>query len=492
MEAEETNPIADNLYTYTTTLQKDLYPYTDNLYTETQQKVLFALPIIPGILSVIGSSLIIYVIFSDAKRKLQRVYHRVLAAYSVIDVMVSLQHALSSLVVPKGTPGVYGAMGNWYTCQANGFFIQFGFSLGLYLAFICLYYLLMVKYTFRGETIAKKIEVYVHIFAFLFPLLQGVLMVVLDMYNPSNISTGQCFINCYPANCVREDGIECERGEDYVVWNLINYPPLAVYFQVVLISCVLTYRTVKNTKIRQDRWSFPRSNLIDLRSAAFTPERVTPDTRKHSRRDQLWAFITRRPLDLDGRDHTSVGRVEPLTETTQQTFIQCMMYITSFFVTYIAVGVVSVGALVFDGVEENRTFYFFWVSLSKILVPSSGIWNFSIFCRPRLIILRKRNPDVSTMALLWQIIFHSKQQTAATQRIPIAPLSIKDENDDDEFTPELFTANRDSVEEENNDDIDLDASTLPPSQFQLDAEGNCIPSQSETNDEIVLGAIRLS
>ena len=412
MEAEERNPLPDNLFTYTATQQNDLYPYTDNLYTETQQKVLFALPIIPGILSVIGSSLIIYVIFSDAKRKLQRVYHRVLAAYSVIDVLVSVQYVLSSMVVPKGTPGVYGAMGNWYTCQASGFFLQFGFSLGLYLAFICLYYLLMVKYLVRGEIIAKKIEVYVHIFAFLVPLLQGVLMVVLDQYNPANISTGQCFINCYPANCIREDGVECERGEDYIVWDLIAYPPLAVYFQVVLISCVMTYRTVKTTRNRQNRWSFSQSNLnVDVRSSAFTPERVTHATRKHSRWGQLWAFVTRRPLAVDGRDRTSVGHAA-LTETTQQTFIQCMLYITSFFLTYIAIGVVSVGALVFDGVEKNRTFYFFWVSLAKICVPSTGIWNFWIFCRPRLIILRKRNPDVSTTALLWQIIFHSKQQTA--------------------------------------------------------------------------------
>jgi hypothetical protein len=88
--------------------------------------------------------------------------------------------------------------------SSNGFFLTV-FSLGLYLAFIYLYYLLMVKYRVRGEAIAKKIEVYVHIFAFLFPLLPGVVMVVFDMYNPGNITTGQCFINCYPANCLREE-----------------------------------------------------------------------------------------------------------------------------------------------------------------------------------------------------------------------------------------------------------------------------------------------
>jgi hypothetical protein len=458
----------------------DLYEYTDNLYTETQQKVLYALPIIPGILSMIGSSLILYVILSDAKRKLQRVYHRVLMAYSTIDVMVSLQYVLSSLVVPKGTPGTYGAIGNWYTCQASAFFLQFGFSLGLYLAFICLYYLLMVKYRVRGENIAKKIEVYVHMFAFLVPLLQGVLMVVLDMYNPGNIATGLCFINCYPANCLREDDVQCERGENYIIWILVAYPQLFVNFVAVLITSVLTYQTVNETKKRQSRWDFSRSNLSAevAQSSVFLATRgSTPgDTRKHSRRDQLRSFVSRSSLDL-----TQGGRakVDPLAETTRQTFIQCTLYVVSFFVTYIAVGATTIGQVFFDGVEEHRTFYFFWVSLTKISIPSSGIWNFWIFCRPRLVVLRKQNPDVSTMTLLWQIIFRSKQQAAAPARTrkPVLPpvpevhaapvqssttfesSSLQDENDDDYdgFTPELYAANNDPIGEENKDGIDADS-----------------------------------
>jgi hypothetical protein len=45
-------------------------------------------------------------------------------------------------------------------------------------------------------------------------------MVVIDiMFNPGKIATGKCFINCYSANCVREDEVECERGENYKVWS---------------------------------------------------------------------------------------------------------------------------------------------------------------------------------------------------------------------------------------------------------------------------------
>jgi hypothetical protein len=211
-------------------------------------------------------------------------------------------------------------------------------------------------------------------------------------------------------------------------------------------------------------------------------ERVTPtDTRNHSRRDQLWAFVSRSPLDQDGSDRTPVDRAiaDPLAETTRQTLIQCTLYIGSFFVTCIADGVNIVGQVFFDAVEKHRTFYhFFWVSVIKILIPSTFIWNFWIFWRPRLIVLRKQTPDVSTMALLWRIIFHSKQQQqsapartrmlipAQVPEVYAAPspssttfvsTSFQDENNGDDFTPERDAANNNPREEENGDGIDIDA-----------------------------------
>jgi hypothetical protein len=320
----------------------------------------------------------------------------------------------------------------------------------------------------------------------------------------TNITTGQCFINCFPANCLRENEVECERGENYIVWILVAYPQLFVNFIAVLITSVLTDQTVNKTKNRQSRWDFSRSNLNAqvVRSSVYFAERGsmdTPagDTRKHSRRDLLWSFVSRSSLDRDGSDPTPGGRAtaDPLAETTRQTFIQCTLYVVSFFVTYVAVGVITIGQVFFDAVEEHRTFYFLWVSLIKILVPSSGIWNFWIFCRPRLVVLRKQNSDVSTKALLWQIIFHSKQQqsgTPARTRIPVlppvpevhaasvqssttfVPSSLQDKNDDDDFTPERHAGNDDPTgEEESEDGIDVDACSVPPtgrSKFDLDTK----------------------
>jgi len=151
---------------------------SDNLYSEQQQKVLFALPMLSGTLSILGSSTVICILLRDGRRKLKRVYHRLLLVYSGIDCVVSFNYALSSLVVPVGTPNTFGALGNWKSCQASGFLLQFAQSLGLYSAFLCVYYLMILRYKVREETIAKRIEPFVHVFGLLSPLLFGILMVV--------------------------------------------------------------------------------------------------------------------------------------------------------------------------------------------------------------------------------------------------------------------------------------------------------------------------
>ena len=109
---------------------------SDNLYSERQQIVLFVLPIVSGALSILGSTALMFILLKDWRRKLRRVYHRSLLAYSCIDFVVSLQYGLSSLVVPVGTPNTFGALGNWTTCQASGFFLQFAQSLGLYFTLV--------------------------------------------------------------------------------------------------------------------------------------------------------------------------------------------------------------------------------------------------------------------------------------------------------------------------------------------------------------------
>jgi hypothetical protein len=377
--------------------------YRDNLYSPLQSKVLTLIPMFTGSLSAIGSSVIIYIILSDRKLKLKRVYHRLLLAYSSVDFCFSINFGLSALVVPRGTPGVWGALGNQATCEASGFVTQFGQSSALYAAFLSLYYLLILRYKVREETIAKRIEPTIHLFAFFFPFTFAIAMLCLDMYNPSNINIGWCFINVYPADCLRREEVECKRGEDYAMWLALNNAPFFVYFAIVLVSSVLTYLKVRSFELRtSSQWTFNSQSR-----------------------------------------HRS-----------KEISIQAGLYIVAFLFTYALFGVSTLVGPSAEGVEENRHIYFPLSVLVKIFLPLQGFWNCIIFVRPRYTALKRRNRHLKCWQIVKQIVFYSNEAAQRKQKlrsqiqesesadqicVGVSSMVIVDccANGKDDFTPEI-------------------------------------------------------
>lgn len=224
--------------------------YRDQLYTEQQSRILVNVPRLTGSLSILGSSVIIFIILNERRQKLRRIYQRILLAYSVFDILCSFNYALSSVVVPRNTPGVWGAMGTTATCNASGFANQFTFSLGLYGSFICVYYVLVLRYNIAEETLTKKVEPIVHFMAICIPLALGSIMLYKDMYNPANIFVGWCFVNCYPMDCLRRDEIECERGADYELWSILHNAPFFCF--LFECGCVLRSHFPNSSKLGKE------------------------------------------------------------------------------------------------------------------------------------------------------------------------------------------------------------------------------------------------
>jgi hypothetical protein len=159
--------------------------HDEPLYSVAQQAVLTLLPSFTGTLSVLGSIAIIYIILQDRKKKLSHVYHRLVFTMSCLDIFNSTNYALSSLVVPKGTPNVWGAHGTIATCSASGFIMQLGaVAVPLYSGCLALYYLMMIRYRVKERFIAKWVEPFMHIIAFGYPLVSAIIPLLYKMYNP--------------------------------------------------------------------------------------------------------------------------------------------------------------------------------------------------------------------------------------------------------------------------------------------------------------------
>jgi len=118
--------------------------------------------------SILGSSLIIYMVFSDRKKKLVRPYHRIMLMMSIFDVLQSTSMVISVAAFPYDS-GILGAKGNNHTCIAQGFFLILGCAVPLYNSCLNIYYVLTIRYNVSSERFLK-LEPILHMISILAPL----------------------------------------------------------------------------------------------------------------------------------------------------------------------------------------------------------------------------------------------------------------------------------------------------------------------------------
>jgi hypothetical protein len=82
-------------------------------------------------------------------------------------------HDLYSSAIPRGTPGVYGAVGTEQTCNAQAFFAQFSLSTVMYNASLAVYYVLVIVKEKKDHEIAR-IEPWLHVNAIAWGLGTGI------------------------------------------------------------------------------------------------------------------------------------------------------------------------------------------------------------------------------------------------------------------------------------------------------------------------------
>ncbi|KAL7488284.1 hypothetical protein ACHAW6_013868 [Cyclotella cf. meneghiniana] len=126
--------------------------------TQMKRAVLAWLPRAAAILSIMGSSLIIYDT-NRTRRKQAKLINKVLCTISVFDAIGSLAMTFTTLPMPKAD-FIYGSKGNEATCTAQGFFIQMGTISCLLGTSLALYYNLTIKHGWSESKLKRKRIIY--------------------------------------------------------------------------------------------------------------------------------------------------------------------------------------------------------------------------------------------------------------------------------------------------------------------------------------------
>jgi len=218
---------------------------TINNLSDAEQITLTFTPAVCSLVSFLGSGTILYSISRDFSRKLRSLKYRILAAICISDLINSSWYGLWALPIPRGSPGVWGAIGNTASCSAQGFFLHLGNVGAAYNGALALYFLLSLRYRMQDEVIAKKYEIYMHLWGLIWPLSTGLIALSIDLFNFGGVG---CWIAPYPYQCHLDDNVECIRGKQaYVYAWLFTGVPVAVTNIIIVVCMVLTYQAVRTT-----------------------------------------------------------------------------------------------------------------------------------------------------------------------------------------------------------------------------------------------------
>eukprot|EP00980_Cylindrotheca_fusiformis_P027742 scaffold22540_cov137-Cylindrotheca_fusiformis.AAC.3 len=207
--------------------------------SDVQKKVLAILPIPSALLSVLGSSVIIYMALLSRKEKPWTPYNRLLVAMSICDIFSSITLAIAAFLYPKETSNKAWVFGNDATCSMIGFLNQLSYAGMFYNAMLSYYFLFTARFSMKNDRIEKRIEPLMHGLSVGFPFLTAVIGLFLDVYAEPEVAVGckkslsasklgsNCWVNRWPKLCGEgPDGTGEECKSPIVGWKQTKHKPI--------------------------------------------------------------------------------------------------------------------------------------------------------------------------------------------------------------------------------------------------------------------------
>jgi hypothetical protein len=391
-------------------------PQDESDFTLAQQVAITVAPFFSGTLSILGSSCIISMLLAENRKKLKSVKYRFLFALCLCDIWSSLLRAFFALPIPKGTPGVWGAMGNYASCNAQGFFIQFSIIGSFYNGALALYYYKSLCHSMKDEKIAKTYEKWIHTVCVVWPLGTAIAAWQQDLYSFSGIG---CWIAPEPLRCHTRDDVDCIRGEDaYMYAWLYAAGPLVLVCIYIMYTMRMIYMKVKEVSRRAEKWSIGMVGAsIDSNPSrmevAQSSDRDINDGSLHTRSQIL--EVTSQRGSISGNGNRGRARyAERKKETAWQAFLYVLAYIVTHMFGFV-VGIVE---------QSGGTNPFYLILIENFLWPLQGFANVFIFLRPRIISIQKSSPEMYYFTAAYHSVFHYdevRQRITESVNSPASP-----------------------------------------------------------------------
>ena len=192
-------------------------------------EIIYRIQICAASVSLLSSSFIAGgIIKSDGG--LTSPYRRIIFGLSVSDILQSLSIIAGPFAIPSSSPSGLWAVGNYHTCQVDGFL--FGFTAGstpMYMFGLSLYTALKIKRNMTDEMFTRKIEKVLHFSIILLSLSIVVFGLKTKTIN-SGIVGNLCTFAAVPTGCRQRPDLfgECDQA-------ITRYVPILVMISTIVI-----------------------------------------------------------------------------------------------------------------------------------------------------------------------------------------------------------------------------------------------------------------
>eukprot|EP00551_Chaetoceros_affinis_P009958 CAMPEP_0203666082 /NCGR_PEP_ID=MMETSP0090-20130426/3189_1 /ASSEMBLY_ACC=CAM_ASM_001088 /TAXON_ID=426623 /ORGANISM="Chaetoceros affinis, Strain CCMP159" /LENGTH=446 /DNA_ID=CAMNT_0050529865 /DNA_START=197 /DNA_END=1537 /DNA_ORIENTATION=- len=258
--------------------------------------------------------------------------------------IIDIIHSLAFIASSSPVPrdtGYYRAVGNHISCSIQGFVFQLGLAVPCYNLCLCIWFLMHIKYNMHPKTFARKIEPYCHATAILVPLTTAILCAALDKFDSRG---NMCWIGSNNSSLLFI--ILCGGSILIICFTGIIYCLSAIYLSFLY----------KERKMR--RYSTSSSGML-----------WRPNT-----------FLNAKKLAAN----------------------QGFLFSFAFFITFIFP---TLNVLIFRAHKSSVDTNPLLDIPQSALLPLQGMWNFLIYSKRKIRLIREDYPELSFGTILRKMIF---------------------------------------------------------------------------------------
>mmetsp|Transcript_33419 Transcript_33419/g.80906 ORF Transcript_33419/g.80906 Transcript_33419/m.80906 type:complete len:964 (-) Transcript_33419:57-2948(-) len=348
--------------------------------TTAQDKVLSILPIPSAILSIFGSSIIIYMAVSTRRQRQWTTYTRLLLGLSICDIISSVSLAFAAFM-RRPESGRVWAIGNDATCAAIGTMTQFSYSNVWYNAVLSYYFIATVRFRMKHSRIAKLLEPWMHFVSIGYPLVTAIVGASYGMYGEKATGMG-CWVNEYPHGC--GDGPDQEPCTSGLIgWLYLGLPLLLSGFSILINNSIIGCHVWKQSVPIK---SSSLSRTVTAKSVSSEEGLDVSDGEIGAAKNEIRVV----------EERMSKHQLQRLKLVSSQAFL----FVASYVICNVWVG--SLGIVEAITSEDNepqlmQNMYYI-MAINAFFAPLQGFLNMMVYIRPKYL---KNRQDFPLETKLW-------------------------------------------------------------------------------------------